>query len=66
MNNWVTIKRDRVDEALAWAKANCPHYITNDYHMCGYNLYDENLIDFYFMRSEAGEKEMLMFALKWL
>ena len=40
MNNWVTIKRDRVDEALAWAKANCPHYITNDYHMCGYNLYD--------------------------
>lgn len=64
--NHVTIKTAHVEEALEWAKQNCPSYITNNYHMDGYNTYDINLIDFFFLANEQGKKEMTMFALKWI
>lgn len=61
MNNYVTVKREVLDAALDWAKTHCPSYITNDYHMSGYNLYDHSLIDFYF----ADTKDQVLFMLIW-
>jgi hypothetical protein len=54
-----------VTEALEWAKQYCPAYITVDLHQDGYNTYNPNLYDFFFERSEQGQKQMLMFQLKW-
>lgn len=65
MKNYITINRLNSEQALEWAKANCPHYITNDWHMTGYNEFDINYIDFFFAENDVGRKEMLMFALKW-
>ena len=65
MTNYVTIDHTVVVDALEWAKANCPGYITNDFHQDGYNTYDPAKYDFFFAANEAGRKEMLMFALRW-
>lgn len=65
MKNYITVDRLKLEEALEWAKANCPHYITNDWHMTGYNEFDINLVDFFFAENDVGHKEMLMFALRW-
>lgn len=65
MRNSVTVKSRHVTEALEWAKQYCPAYITVDLHQDGYNTYNPNLYDFFFERSEQGQKQMLMFQLKW-
>lgn len=65
MTNYVTVDHTVVVDALEWAKANCPGYITNDLHQDGYNTYDPSKYDFFFTVNESGQKEMLMFALKW-
>lgn len=65
MNNWVTIKTEVVEEALAWAKKHCPHYITNNYHKVDDVVWDTNHIDFFFVNNHPGQKEMLMFRLMW-
>ena len=46
---------------LDWAKEHCPSYITNDVHMCGYNSYDVNRIDYFF----GDDRDALIFTLKW-
>jgi len=61
MRHIAVVKDNIVDDALAWAKLNCSGYITNDYHMCGYELYDINSYDFFF----ATQKDAMWFALKW-
>jgi hypothetical protein len=48
-------------EPLAWAKENCPSYITNDVHMSGYNAFDPTKIDYFF----EDNKDALIFALRW-
>lgn len=58
MTNWVDIDAGRAIEALCWVKDNCPSYITNDYHK-------GPEIRFYFDANRQGQKEMLMFQLKW-
>jgi hypothetical protein len=63
MSNYITVSRAVVVEALEWAKENCPHFITNDHHMDGYNTYDTGKYDFFFVASAT--KEMTMFALKF-
>jgi hypothetical protein len=65
MKNYITVNRLNADSALEWAKTNCPHYITNDWHMTGYHQWDINLVDFFFADNDVGRKEMLMFALRW-
>ena len=64
-NNYVTIDKSCVNDALTWAKENCPTYITNDWHMTGYNVWDDQKIDFFFTTTNQGMAEMTAFALKW-
>lgn len=62
MTNLVTIDRKLGGDALRWAKANCPGYITNDYHQDGYYTYDDTQLDFFFV---ANSPDITAFALKW-
>lgn len=62
MTNLVTIDRALGTQALAWAKANCPGYITNDCHQDGYYTYDDTRLDFFFLNNSA---DSTAFALKW-
>lgn len=71
MKNWVTIPRKNVGPALAWAKKNCPTYITNDYSVDGgrTDAYESGnepaYFDFFFGASEAGRRDMTAFTLRW-
>ena len=58
----VTLPYDLLWRPLDWAKEHCPSYITNDVHMCGYNSYDVNRIDYFF----GDDRDALIFTLKWL
>jgi hypothetical protein len=60
MTNSVFVPVARLLEALTWAKRHCATYITNDY------LQDTNSIEFFFCPTEQGQREMLMFTLKFL
>ena len=62
--NYITVDREKIDlyDAIRWAKENCPHYITNDYHPHPVRY---SLVDFFFIDSEEAKKEMTMFLLKW-
>jgi hypothetical protein len=63
--NWVELPvpptYSRADEYLAWAKTNCPTYITND------AVQREGLFyyRFYFGDSEQGERDRAWFAMRW-
>jgi hypothetical protein len=63
MKNYIVVDKDHAKEALEWAKKNCPNYITNDYHMVGYNDYDGSKIEFFF--HPDAKEEMMLFALMW-
>ena len=63
MTNYVTIRGSVYEQAVDWAKENCPNYVTNTMHMNGYNTYDPGLFDFYF--SKDAPAEMTLFALRW-
>jgi hypothetical protein len=59
----VTLPYDQSDiQAFVWAQENCPSYITNYVHQCGYNSYDVNRIDYFF----GDDRDALIFTLKWL
>jgi hypothetical protein len=62
----VTLPYDPTWPALAWAKANCPGYITNAASQTSGTLIGKYQyvadIDYFF----SNEKEALMFRLKWL
>lgn len=58
IKNYVTIDKNNVDEALAWAKENCPSYITND----GY-IDNEYNARYYFIFGD--ERDMISFSLRW-
>jgi hypothetical protein len=66
MMNWVDlpvpVTYSRADEYLAWAKKNCPTYITND------AVQREGLFyyRFYFGNNWQGEQDRIMFAMRWL
>ena len=62
--NCITVDREKIDLycAIDWAKENCPHYITNDYHP---HPVTYRLVDFFFHDCEAAKKEMTMFVLRW-
>lgn len=62
MSRHVTLPYMPFMEVIAWAKQNCPSYITNDMHCDGYNTYDSTKIDYFF----ADEEDAIMFALRWL
>jgi hypothetical protein len=49
-------------EPLVWAKANCATYITND----AVQKNGEYYYRFYFGDSEQGERDRLLFILRWL
>jgi len=49
-------------EPLEWAKAHCPTYITND----AVQKNGEYYYRFYFGLSEQGERDRIMFSLRWL
>jgi hypothetical protein len=65
---YVTLPYDPAWQALAWAKKNCPSYITNAVHddvfvfsgMSGPGVTDTK-IDYFF----SDEKDMLVFILRW-
>ena len=58
----VTLPYDPLWRPLEWAKEHCPSYTTNDIHICQYNSYDVNRIDYFF----ADSRDALIFTLKWL
>jgi hypothetical protein len=60
MANSVLVPVAQSHEAVAWAKRHCATYITNDYS----RLTDS--IEFFFCTNQQGQKEMLMFTLKFL
>lgn len=66
MRNYVTIKLQHKMAAFDWAKTHCPNFITADHHMVNYESYDTFRFDFFFDDSDAGQKEMVLFALRWL
>ena len=75
MRNWVTIARNGRDlrEITEWAKTHCPTYITNDYGIKGgrtntydSGVHDPNTVDYFFGRDSQGQREMILFALKWI
>lgn len=47
--------------AKQWATEHCPSYTGSDWHMRGYNDYDQIMIDYFF----DDEKDAVMFILKW-
>jgi hypothetical protein len=64
-NNFVVVHQDVANDALRYAKNNCPTYITNTCHLDEDNVYQYEYYNFYFMDNEQGKKEMVFFALKW-
>jgi hypothetical protein len=48
-------------EPLDWVKKNCPTYITNDAVQKNGKYYYR----FYFGDSEQGERDRIMFAMRW-
>ena len=60
MTNSVFVPVAQLLEALAWAKDHCATYITNDYSQ------DTDSFEFFFCTSQQGQKEMLIFTLKFL
>lgn len=58
----VTIPYDPLWEPLAWAKAHCPSYITNDMHQDGYYTYDNTRVDYHF----SSERDAIWFTLRWV
>ena len=78
MKNWVTITRnflrnDRdLREITEWARTHCPTYITNDYGIEGgrESAYDSgesdpNTVDYFFGVGEQGQRDMVIFTLRW-
>ena len=63
MSNYVTIRGSVYEEAVAWAKENCPNYVTNEMHQDGYYTYNPRYFDFFF--SQDAPEEMTLFALRW-
>jgi hypothetical protein len=67
MSNFVIIGRKNVEDALEWAKKNCPNYITTTYHPTEYlNNYEEDRFNFFFSDSDQGRNEMAWFSLRWV
>lgn len=64
MGNYITVDKNKVPiyEAIHWAKNNCTHYITNCYHE---DYHGNNLINFFFIDSDQGRKEINWFVLRW-
>lgn len=60
-DNYITVDRNKLDlySAIEWTKKNCPHYITNQYHIT------HDLIDFYFLDQPGARKDMSWFILRW-
>jgi hypothetical protein len=58
----VTLPYDDNWEALAWAKKNCPSYITNDATKITVHIPYVTVINYYF----GNEKDAIMFHLRWL
>ena len=65
-DNYITVDRSKLDlySAIQWAKKNCPHYITNQYHSDG-NTITHDLINFYFLDYPGARKDMSWFILRW-
>ena len=65
MSNWVDIPVPDHGSTnlclLDWAKAHCPTYVTND----GVVKEGRWYYRFYFGDSEQGERDRVMFALRW-
>ena len=63
-DNYITVNKQQLNlyEAIQWAKKNCPHYITNQYHS---NHHVNDLIDFFFIDTDQARKEMMWFILRW-
>lgn len=60
VRNYVTIGKDVSEfDALDWAKANCPSYITND----GYIDREDGKIRYYFIFGD--ERDIIAFSLRW-
>ncbi len=61
----VTLPYDENWEALAWAKKNCPSYITNDATRVVIDVVSmypyETVINYYF----GNEKDAMIFQLRW-
>jgi hypothetical protein len=55
VKNWVTVDYSKVDEALEWAKKNCPGYITNDYHRVSADEFDIMFVDFFFVANATED-----------
>ena len=66
MKNWVTVEYAKFQEALRWAKANCPGYITNQYHQTEDMEFTFVAYDFFFSDNEQGRRDMTAFALRWV
>lgn len=65
MSTIVTLPYDPVWRPLAWAKQNCPSYITNRVHNDdGRHFFDKTVckIDYFF----RDERDALLFGLRWL
>lgn len=70
MNNKVTLPHHHMVEATEWAKIHCPSYITNvpgDYKMRRVpgGWVEVTDIDFFFDNTEEGERDMVLFILRW-
>ncbi len=72
MNNKVTIPYHHMAEAVEWAKIHCPSYITNQPGNTrsirprpgGWvNVPD---IDFFFDNTAEGDRDMVLFILRWI
>jgi hypothetical protein len=68
-DNYITVDRNKLGKenlysAIQWAKKNCPHYITNQYHRDD-NVITHDLIDFYFLDYPSARKDMCWFILRW-
>jgi hypothetical protein len=70
MNNKVTLPYYHMAEATEWAKIHCPSYITNqpgDYKMrrAPGGWVEVTDIHFLFDNTEEGERDMVLFILRW-
>jgi len=75
MKNWVTVRRepyrDMVD-VTKWAIKYCPTYITNSDGVKGGRTdhwnsgdLDPDTLDYFFGVNEQGQKDMMIFTLRW-
>jgi hypothetical protein len=72
MNNKVTLPYHDMEQAVEWAKTHCPSYITNQASASGWNLrrvpggwVNVPDIDFFFDNTDEGERDMVLFILRW-